>query len=143
MVVEVQVQAAGCCGAEVGVELDGLVEFEGQVGRQACHRRVAVLQALEHQRRPLVVGLEYPVGFDQIVKALMADAGTAAQLGAGQGGAVADHAKRRCPGRAGQQIVPPALGVGEVRLGHAAREVSRDRAQRLAGGDPLLIAQVG
>ena len=78
--VEVQLQALGRRRRQVGVDLHGVAEVEGQVVGQPGQAGIAELQPLQHHRGPGGVQLEHAVGLDDVVERAVADAGLPARV---------------------------------------------------------------
>ena len=118
MGVGVHREALGAGRGEVGVGLAGVAELELELGDQVGDRRPVALEALQHDRRALVVQAHQLHRVDQ-----------AGQRLAGQAAAAGEGRLRAAPSRCGRRG-PPARGSRSRSAGGRRRPATRVRAPR-------------
>lgn len=111
------------------VDLDRLGQLERQVGGEPTVVTIEVLQSLHHQRRSVVMELEYPVGLDQIIERPITHRAGSTDGAARQRRAVGDESEGRRSQPAVEGERPQPVDVGP-------RRTAADAGQRITiGGD--------
>ena len=104
-----EVETSLARGRQVGVDLHGLIQFEGEIGGQTGEPSVAVLQALQDHSVPQSVSLDDRIGIDHVAQASVPKADRSCDPGAPGRGAGPDQTKGRLSGATVEEVAPKVL----------------------------------